>query len=63
VVQLRAQRDRRVWIAEGPTVGTLAGFVRLVLPDLQDEEIRKKVLTTYRALGLSCTDPGGQNAD
>jgi len=47
---LREQRDRRVWVAEGPSLGTLAGFVDHVLPDLRDEEIRKKVLATHRAL-------------
>lgn len=50
VTELRAQKDRRVWIAEGPTLGTLAGFVEHILPDLGDEEIRKKVLATHRAL-------------
>jgi hypothetical protein len=50
VKTLRKQKDRRVWIAEGPRLGTLAGFVEHVLPDLRDEEIRKKVLATHRAL-------------
>ena len=50
VSQLRDQQDRRVWIAEGPTLGKMAGFVDQLLPDLRDEEIRKKVLATYRAL-------------
>lgn len=50
VKTLREQKDRRVWIAEGSTLGTLAGFVDQVLPDLRDEEIRKKVLATHRAL-------------
>ncbi|CAG0951589.1 hypothetical protein BURK1_00224 [Burkholderiales bacterium] len=47
---LREQKDRRIWIGEGPTLGTLAGFVEHVLPDLRDEDIRKKVLATHRAL-------------
>lgn len=59
VTKLREQRDRRVWIAEGPAVGTLAGFVDHVLPDLRDEEIRKKVLATHRALAKSSFDSGG----
>lgn len=58
VTTLREQKDRRVWIAEGPTVGTLAGFVENVLPDLRDEEIRKKVLATHRALAKSNPAPG-----
>jgi hypothetical protein len=58
VTTLREQRDRRVWIAEGPTVGTLAGFVEHILPDLRDEEIRKKVLATHRALAKSSPAPG-----
>ncbi|GIW55783.1 MAG: hypothetical protein KatS3mg082_2187 [Nitrospiraceae bacterium] len=59
VKTLRAQKDRRVWIAEGPTLGTLAGFVDQVLPDLRDEEIRKKVLATHRALAESSPAQGG----
>ena len=50
VTKLREQQDRRIWIAEGPTLGTLAGFADEVLPDLRDEEIRKKVLATHNAL-------------
>lgn len=53
VAKLRKQRDRRVWISEGPRLGTLAGFVDQLLPDLRDEEIRKKVLATHRALAKS----------
>jgi len=47
---LREQKDRRVWVVTGPRIGTLKGFVDLVLPDLHDEEILKKVLATHRAL-------------
>jgi len=50
VNELRKQQDRRVWIAEGPTLGKIAGFVDHVLPDLRDEEIRKKVLETHKAV-------------
>lgn len=58
VKTLREQRDRRVWIAEGPTLGALAGFVDQVLPDLRDEEIRKRVLATHRALAKSSPAQG-----
>ena len=47
---LRGQKDRRVWIARGPNIGTFSGFVENVLPDLRDEEINTKVLATHRAL-------------
>ena len=50
VKALRAQNDRRIWISEGPTLGTLAGFVSDVLPDLHDEDILKQVLATHNAL-------------
>lgn len=53
VARLREQADNRVWVAEGPTLGSFAGFVRHVLPDLRDEEISKKVLATQRALARS----------
>ena len=58
VKTLREQKDRRVWIAEGPRLGTLAGFVEHVLPDLRDEEIRKKVLATHRALAKNSPTQG-----
>ncbi|MBZ0159154.1 MAG: SIR2 family protein [bacterium] len=60
VAKLREQRDRRVWIAEGPTLGTLAGFVDQALPDLRDEEIRKKVLATHRALAKTSPTEGDE---
>ena len=47
---LRAQDDRRIWISEGSRLGTLAGFVDEVLPDLHDEEILRKVFATQSAL-------------
>jgi hypothetical protein len=53
VANLREQRDQRVWIAEGTVLGTLAGFVDHVLPDLRDQEIREQVLKTHRALAIS----------
>jgi hypothetical protein len=59
VTTLREQKDRRVWIAEGSRIGTLAGFVEHMLPDLRDEEIRKKVLATHRALAKNGAAPGG----
>jgi hypothetical protein len=60
VQKLRMQRDRRVWIAEGPSVGTMANFVDHVLPDLRDEEIRKKVMATHNALGKDSAQQVGQ---
>lgn len=57
---LRERHDKRVWVAEGPTLGTFAGFVQHVLPDLQDEEMRKKVLATHKALSRTFTDAGGE---
>ncbi len=55
---LRQQKDRRIWIAQGPTVGTFSGFVEHLLPDLRDEEIRKKVLATHRALAMDSAQQG-----
>jgi len=63
VQTLREQRDRRIWICEGPSVGTLAGFVERILPDLRDEEIRIKVLETYRALQKDSPPEGGPSLD
>ena len=50
VQTLREQRDRRIWIIQGCKFGALAGFTKEVLPDLRDEEIRKKVIATHSAL-------------
>lgn len=51
VQTLRAQNDRRVCIFSGETFGTFTSFVEYVLPDLTDEEVRRKVMETCRALG------------
>lgn len=59
VKKLSKQNDPRVWIAEGPTLGTFKGFVNHILPDLRDEEILKKVLATHRALAKSSPLQGG----
>jgi hypothetical protein len=59
---LRCQKDRRIWLAEGLNLGTFAGFVELILPDLKDEEIRKKVLKTHRALSKNSHEIG-ENSD
>lgn len=50
VQRLKERCDRRVWILSGTTFGTFSGFVEHVLPDLRDEEVRRKVMATYRAL-------------
>ena len=50
VETLREQQDRRIWISEGSRLGTFAGFVKEVLPDLHDEDILRKVLATYKTL-------------
>jgi hypothetical protein len=47
---LRDQADLRVWFIGGKTLGTIEGFVSRVLPDLRDEEIMRKVVSTYNAL-------------
>ena len=59
VTKLREQKDRRIWIAEGPALGAFKGFVDNVLPDLRDEEIRKKVLATQNALATVGPMRGG----
>lgn len=63
VRELCELRDQRVWVVRGRRLGTLSGFVESVLPDLRDEEIQEKVVTTFRALtkarageGSSCDD-------
>ena len=63
VTTLREQRDRRVWLSTGPTLGTFRGFVDHALPDLRDEEIRKKVVATYAALAGDIPLLGGSVDD
>lgn len=58
---LREQNDQRVWIAEGNGLGTLERFVSQVLPDLRDEDVRKKVLATCRALDPKARVEGGSD--
>jgi len=60
VKTLRQQRDQRIWVAEGPSIGTFTGFVEHLLPDLREEEIQKKVLATHRALAKDSLPKGGQ---
>lgn len=55
ITKLREQEDRRIWIV----TGTFASFVNEILPDLRDEEIRKRVLATHRAVDRFRTDSGG----
>jgi len=62
VKKLREQQDLRVWITEGPRIGRFAGFVKDILPDLRDEEIRKKVLATHRALEKGSQGSGGETS-
>lgn len=62
VTTLREQQDQRIWIVEGSQLGTLRGFVSRVLPDLRDEEIRKKVLATQKALA-NCSPTSGNPFD
>lgn len=57
VKTLRGQKTRRAWIAEGEAVGTISGFVEHLLPDLRDEEMRKKVMATHRALASKSDQP------
>jgi len=50
VKSLRRRQDSRVWVLSGETIGKFSGFVKYALADLRDEEIRKRVVGTYRAL-------------
>lgn len=59
VTTLRGQADLRVWFIGGATLGTIEGFVSRVLPDLRDEEILRKVISTYNALSKGPATSGG----
>lgn len=47
---LRQRKDKRVWIFSGKVLGSFSGFVNYSLPDLRDEDIRRQVIATHRAL-------------
>lgn len=59
--RLSEQRDQRVWLFKGTTLGCFSAFVERVLPDLRDEDILRKVVSTHRALALDngATSAGG----
>jgi hypothetical protein len=46
------EKDQRVWIISGSTLGTFSGFVNHALPDLREEDIERKVISTHRALKI-----------
>ncbi len=52
VSRLRARRDRRAWVVSGPPIAQFSSFVELLLPDLRDEEILRRVVETHRALAV-----------
>lgn len=57
LARLRAQKDRRVWVVSGTALGRFAMFAERVLPDLRDDEILRKVISTHRSLGMSLGEP------
>jgi len=50
VSELEALEDERVWIVKGWDLGTFENFVQKLLPDLREEEIYAKVMSTFMAL-------------
>lgn len=60
---LREQKDKRVWIFSGSELGTFSGFAEHVLPDLRDEDIRRQVVKTHRALSKQISNTAEALAD
>ncbi len=58
VKKIRQQHDPRVWLFTGNTLGTFTGFVQKALADLQDEDMRRQVIKTQRALKSTGPDEG-----
>lgn len=50
---LKDLADERVWLVGGWQLGTFEHFVEKLLPDLREEEITDRVMTTYRSLAPS----------
>jgi hypothetical protein len=63
VSHLKQLADERVWLVSGSQLGTFEHFVEKLLPDLRDEEITAKVMSTYRALSpkIQDTTPSVEN--
>jgi hypothetical protein len=53
VSAIRKQKDSRLWVLSGQTLGTFAGFVLRAMPDLREESIQERTRATYTALGVS----------
>ncbi|HUU27521.1 MAG TPA: SIR2 family protein [archaeon] len=63
VKQLEKQQDQRVWIVKGDSLGTFSGFVKYLLPDLQEEKIIEAVMKTYNALSPSNIEKSTPSSD
>lgn len=50
VGQLRSLNDKRAWILSGKTLGSFSSFIKLVLPDLRDQDVLKTVMATFNSL-------------
>jgi hypothetical protein len=50
IAALREQKDKRVWVFSGSTLGRFSGFVQYALADLREETVQRKVMETHRAL-------------
>jgi len=62
VSELEALEDERVWIVKGWDLGTFENFVQKLLPDLREEEIYAKVMSTFMALTPPVkTDPNEED--
>lgn len=57
VEQLQRENDQRVWIIRGDEIGKFGGFVEYLLPDLREEEMLKRVVSTFRSLDPKSLDP------
>ncbi len=53
VTKLIEQNDQRVWLISGWDIADFNKFVDLLLPDLREEEILKKIMDTYKAISIT----------
>jgi len=58
VARLRAQNDPRVWVVGGENLGSLELFVEKLMPDLQEEDILRRVLATSQAVSAGVSGCG-----
>ncbi len=60
---LLERKDKRMWVFSGEELGSFSKFVEYALPDLHDEDFRRQVVVTHRALEKNYRHGGSHNGE